>query len=74
MGGCIKPIGGELWYQPSYYHHEKDNFKGSELTYLSSGQSALRYILTKLKLSHDDIVLIPSYICPSIVKTLNHLT
>lgn len=73
MGISIKPIGGEFWFDPSFFRKDSNNFQGLKAVFLSGGQSAIRFIIESLRVGKDECILIPAYICPSILYPLKHL-
>ncbi|MDD4760731.1 MAG: DegT/DnrJ/EryC1/StrS family aminotransferase [Bacteroidaceae bacterium] len=78
----IVPIGGEPFYSPwklltypknnirSYF---RDRFPDKHLTYTYGGYYSLRVILQHIKVSEDEKVLIPSYMCPTILYPFKEL-
>ncbi|WP_434304817.1 DegT/DnrJ/EryC1/StrS family aminotransferase [Clostridium botulinum] len=67
MEGHIKPIGGEFWFQSSVLDSNQDNFKGLNAVFLSGGQDALRFIIEDISFENDEYILMPSYLCPTIL-------
>lgn len=69
----VRTIGGEFELDPTLLESsERDLFYSG--TYFSSGRAALCAILRKLQEEHSDfVVMLPSYLCQSIIKTLNDL-
>lgn len=65
-----KPIGGEFWFTEEIFHKAKENFRDVKGTFLSGGQSALRFILEDLKIKAEDKILLPSHLCPTILDPL----
>lgn len=65
-----KPIGGEPWFDISIFDNNLNNFEGSGCTFLSGGQSALNYIIKDIKIRNDEFILVPSYLCPTIIGNL----
>lgn len=59
-------IGGEFWFSPDIFTLKK-TAHFDEAIALFGGQSAISYIIENLKLSKDDVVLLPSYLCPTIL-------
>lgn len=74
MARCINLIGGEFWFQKELFNKKINNFNNEEGIFLDGGQSSLHYIYKKLNLIKDEYVIMPSYLCPSMLiglKTLN---
>lgn len=82
MGGG-KFIGGEYYYSPLIFFKKKlfdiDEYLNSKhpkkhVSFTFGGYYSILEILTQIKLNPNDVVLIPSYICPTILipfKKLN---
>lgn len=72
MDRYIKPIGGEFYFQHNIYNNEARNFVKNEnnMNFLSGGQSSLAFIFQALNLKEDEYVLIPSYLCPTMLIKL----
>lgn len=73
MDGCIKPIGGEFWFEGDLFNKSVNNFKGVNAVFLSGGQSAIRFILEDINFKEDEYVLMPSYLCPTILYNFEKL-
>lgn len=73
MERYIKPIGGEFWFDFKIFNRQFDNFKESNGIFLSGGQSALRFILKELKIKSDEYILMPSYLCPTILYSFKNI-
>lgn len=73
MAGYLKPIGGEFWFQKELFNEKIDNFKNAEAIFLDGGQSSLHYIFKGLSLAKDEYILMPSYLCPSMLIGLERL-
>lgn len=69
----LKPIGGEHWFNDNLFDNSVDNFKDTSGIFLSGGQSAIRFILEDLNISSNEFVLVPSYLCPSILQNFKKL-
>lgn len=67
MGRHLKPIGGEHWFDINLFDNQRDNFKNTEAVFLSGGQSAIQFILENINIKDDEYVLMPSFLCPSIL-------
>jgi dTDP-4-amino-4,6-dideoxygalactose transaminase len=70
MEGYIKPIGGEHWLTLKLFNNENDNFKNTKATFLSGGQSAIRFIIENINFKNSDVILMPSYLCSTILYSL----
>ncbi|GKU26932.1 DegT/DnrJ/EryC1/StrS family aminotransferase [Clostridium folliculivorans] len=66
---AMKPIGGEFWFQLDEFNNK--NKSETEGTLLSGGQSAIKFILDKINLEKDEVMLLPAYLCPSILQWFN---
>lgn len=82
MKKTMLPIGGEPFYSPlklvslpknNIRNYFLERFPGKNLTYTYGGYYSLRVILQHLKLSKDEKVLLPSYMCPTILYPLKEL-
>lgn len=73
MGGHLIPIGGEFWIDDKLFNKQLDNFNNINAVFLSGGQSALRFIIQDIEIKQDEYVLMPSYLCPSILHNFNKL-
>lgn len=74
MKGNRLPIGGEFWFQEKLQDYGLDNsIEDKEGILLSGGLSAIEYILNLISLKKDEVILIPSYLCPSILNLLDKL-
>lgn len=78
----MQPIGGEPFYSPlklisfpknNIRNYFRERFPGKHLTYTYGGYYSLRVILQHLKLSKDEKVLLPSYMCPTILYPFKEL-
>jgi dTDP-4-amino-4,6-dideoxygalactose transaminase len=65
-----KPIGGEQWFDINLFKNEINNFENADYTFSSGGQSSINFIVRQLKLKDDEVMLLPSYLCPTIVWNL----
>ncbi len=66
-----KPIGGEHWFDTNLFNHELNNYENSDCTFLSGGQSAMNLIIRRLEIKEDETILLPSYLCPTIVQNMD---
>ena len=73
MERYLKPLGGEQWFDINLFDKNSDNFKNEEFVFLSGGQSALRFVLENINIKDDEYILMPSYLCPSILYNFNKL-
>ena len=82
MKKTMMPIGGEPFYSPfklislpknNIRNYFLERFPGKHLTYTYGGYYSLRVILQHLKLSKDEKVLLPSYMCPTILYPFKEL-
>lgn len=67
MEGRMKPIGGEFWFDKKLFCDKVSNFRDLYAVFLSGGQSAIQFILDDIKFKSDEYVLVPSYLCPTIL-------
>lgn len=63
-GYDMKKIGGEFWYDPQLMNKTASKLPGF---FLGGGQSCLYVICEYLKKVHVNNVLLPSYICPTLL-------
>lgn len=82
MKKTMLPIGGEPFYTPlklislpknNIRNYFLERFPGKHITYTYGGYYSLRVILQHLKLSKDEKVLLPSYMCPTILYPFKEL-
>ena len=66
----IKPIGGEQWFDINLFNNDLNNFENTSGTFLSGGQCSLNFIVKQLGQKSDEVLLLPAYLCPSIVRNL----
>lgn len=67
----LKPIGGEPWFDTNLFCHTLNQLEQASGTFLSGGQSSLNFIVKNLQMKADEIILLPSYLCPTIVQNLD---
>ncbi|AOR23407.1 DegT/DnrJ/EryC1/StrS family aminotransferase [Clostridium taeniosporum] len=67
------PIGGEFWFQDEFQDKDIYNNIENEGLLLSGGESAIRFILNEISFENDEIILLPSYLCPTIVELIKKL-
>ncbi|MDD2493924.1 MAG: DegT/DnrJ/EryC1/StrS aminotransferase family protein [Tissierellia bacterium] len=67
MGRRIKPIGGEFWCDNKIFNNSADNLNKTEAVLLNGGQSSIEFILQDIKLRENEHILMPSYLCPTIL-------
>jgi len=67
MGRHLNPIGGEFWYDKRILKKGSNNFNEKKLIYLDGGQSAIEFILSKINFNKNEYILMPSYLCPTIL-------
>ncbi|GKX65526.1 DegT/DnrJ/EryC1/StrS family aminotransferase [Inconstantimicrobium mannanitabidum] len=73
MERYIKPIGGEQWLDINLFDKKLDNFRDIEAVFLSGGQSAIQFILENINIENGEFILVPSYLCPSILYNFHRL-
>ncbi|MGB4590044.1 MAG: DegT/DnrJ/EryC1/StrS aminotransferase family protein [Clostridiaceae bacterium] len=66
----LKPIGGEPWFDTNLFCHDLNNLEQVQGTFLSGGQSSLNFIVMNLHMKEDEMILLPSFLCPTIVQNL----
>ena len=78
----IIPIGGEPYYSPwklltprknNIHSNFLERFPGKYLTYTYGGYYSLRVILQHIKILKEEKVLLPSYLCPTILYPFKEL-
>lgn len=67
MEGCLKPLGGEFWFDNSILCNNRDNISEKNCVLLNGGQSAIEFILRDINLNQKEFILMPSYLCPTIL-------
>lgn len=68
----LKPIGGEPWFDTNLFCNSLNQLEKVRGTFLSGGQSSLNFIMKHLQMKEDEIILLPSYLCPTIIQNLDH--
>lgn len=72
----IVPIGGEPYYSPSIIFQSKKSdvkdyfqskYQDKEITFTYGGYYSIKLILDEITVSEDEHVLLPSYLCPTIL-------
>ncbi|NFN64111.1 DegT/DnrJ/EryC1/StrS aminotransferase family protein, partial [Clostridium botulinum] len=64
------PIGGEFWFEDKFQDKNISNDIESQGLLLSGGDSAIRFILNEISFKNDEVIALPSYLCPTIVKLI----
>lgn len=67
------PIGGEFWFEDKFQDKNIFNDIESQGVILSGGDSAIRFILNEVSFKCDEVIALPSYLCPTIVKLIENL-
>ncbi len=69
MDGCVKPIGGDFWFDVNLFRNDINNNinNNKNLVYLDGGQSAIKFIIDAIKIKSDEYILLPSYLCTNII-------
>lgn len=67
MEGHIKPIGGEFWFDNRIINNSTNNLNKVNSVLLNGGQSAIEFILQDINLIETEYVLMPSFLCPTIL-------
>ncbi|MBN1038439.1 MULTISPECIES: DegT/DnrJ/EryC1/StrS family aminotransferase [unclassified Clostridium] len=67
------PIGGEFWFEDKFQDKNIFNDIESQGVLLSGGDSAIRFILNEISFKCDEVIVLPSYLCPTIVKLIENL-
>ncbi|OOM77938.1 TDP-4-oxo-6-deoxy-D-glucose transaminase [Clostridium puniceum] len=73
MERYLKPIGGEQWFDINLFDDKLNKFKSTEAVFLNSGQSAIRFILKDIGIRDGEYILMPSYLCPTILYSFKKL-
>ncbi|WP_027637202.1 DegT/DnrJ/EryC1/StrS family aminotransferase [Clostridium butyricum] len=73
MDRHLKVIGGEHWFTNKLFSENLDNFNNTNAIFLSGGQSAIRFILKDIDMKNNQYILIPSYLCPTILYNFEDL-
>ncbi|HBJ1647048.1 MULTISPECIES: DegT/DnrJ/EryC1/StrS aminotransferase family protein [Clostridium] len=67
------PIGGEFWFEDKFQDKNIFNDIESQGVLLSGGDSAIRFILNEISFKSHEVIALPSYLCPTIVKLIDKL-
>ncbi|MBN1067760.1 DegT/DnrJ/EryC1/StrS aminotransferase family protein [Clostridium botulinum] len=67
------PIGGEFWFEDKFQDKNIFNDIESQGVLLSGGDSAIRFILNEISFKCDEVIALPSYLCPTIAKLIDKL-
>ncbi|MDR5585913.1 MULTISPECIES: DegT/DnrJ/EryC1/StrS family aminotransferase [Clostridium] len=67
------PIGGEFWFEDKFQDKNIFNDIESQGLLLSGGDSAIRFILNEISFKYGEVIALPSYLCPTIVKLIEKL-
>ena len=67
----LKPIGGEPWFDTNLFCHGMNQLDKVHGTFLSGGQSSINFIMKHLQMKENEIILLPSYLCPTIIQNLD---
>ncbi|NFQ38734.1 DegT/DnrJ/EryC1/StrS aminotransferase family protein, partial [Clostridium botulinum] len=65
------PIGGEFWFEDKFQDKNIFNDIESQGVLLSGGDSAIRFILNEISFKSHEVIALPSYLCPTIVKLID---
>ncbi|WP_017211319.1 DegT/DnrJ/EryC1/StrS aminotransferase family protein [Clostridium beijerinckii] len=71
MGGHLKPIGGEQWFDIELFDNTLDNFKDTTAVFLRGGQSSIRFIVEDIEIKPYEYILMPSFLCPTILHNFD---
>lgn len=66
-------IGGEFWYQNQLQDDGVENNIHECATLLSGGISAIQYIISEINLNEGELILLPTYLCPTIITIIDKL-
>jgi dTDP-4-amino-4,6-dideoxygalactose transaminase len=67
MDTIRKPIGGEFWFEEKLQSEDIISIPSNKEVLLNGGKSAIELILSDIEFKEDEILLLPSYLCPTIV-------
>lgn len=65
-------IGGQFWNDEKIFDKKLNNLDLNEIIF-DGASSSIRYILSNLNIRSHECVLLPSYLCPSIIENFNKL-
>jgi len=68
MDTIRKPIGGEFWFDTNLQTKEMISISRNNQILLNGGKSAIELIISNIEFKEDEIILLPSYLCPTIVQ------
>lgn len=63
-------IGGQFWNDNKIFQYESTQTKNKNIVF-DGASSAIRFIIEYLKIEKDEYVLLPSYLCPTIIENFN---
>lgn len=66
-------IGGEFWFEDKLQDKNIYNDISEEGVFLSGGKNAIEFILTDIEFKEDEILALPSYLCPTIINSIRNL-
>lgn len=64
-------IGGQFQYDPKIFYDRP--IRNVDKLLFDGASSSLRFIITKLNFRSDEYVLLPSYLCPTIIENFNKM-
>ncbi|GAA0076322.1 hypothetical protein UT300005_07000 [Clostridium sp. CTA-5] len=67
------PIGGELWFEDKLQNKNINNDISNEGVLLSGGKSAIEFILNDINFKENEILALPSYLCPTIIGFIENI-
>lgn len=68
-----KPIGGEFWFDEKLQSHRIiNNIRNNEVL-LNGGKSSIELILSSIDFKQDEVILLPTYLCPTIVGFVENM-
>ena len=67
------PIGGEFWFSRNLQLKEKQRDIREVGMLLSGGKSAIEFILKDISFKKDEVLLVPSFLCPTIISFIKRL-
>lgn len=63
-------IGGQFWYEDRIFKDENSEIRANNII-LDGASSSIRFIIECLKMEKNEYVLLPSYLCPTIIENFN---
>lgn len=73
MAGYHTPIGGEFWFSKDIINDDMQHIADEDV-WLDGGISAINLIVKQLTFVKEQVLLVPKYICPTVIESLKNNT